>query len=383
MRRVLFFHYEFPCGGAERTTIDIANNLFPFGYEFFVLTCKKKEDVSNVRIIEMTDIDWDSLSSANFFIDTINSYSINIFVLPIHILAHLDYIMAQTHCKLVFALHSVPFWEVIVKMSEKWRKYAQQSFFKKMGFYFLERRRSNAYNKQMLEKYHKVYRQVDAYTLLCEDYKLELLSRMKLSVSDNKFYVIPNSEHTVEKVNLNKKKQIIFVGRLSYVDKRVDRLIDIWKMIYQQVPDWELILIGEGEEEEVLRISASKKKLQRIRFVGYHENVSSYYQEASVLCLTSTFEGWGLCLTEAQANGVVPIAFDCCAGVHQILAPSGVNGFLIPPFKKHIFAKTLLSLLNSPEELAEMRRNVLLKVKEYSPQVVRNKWMNLFESLSK
>lgn len=385
MKRILFFHNEFPCGGAERATIDIANYLSSFGYEFFVLACKKKAEVPNVRVIEMTISDWNSLSGAELFINAINFYSIDIFVLPIHLFKHLDYIMEQTCCKLVFALHSIPLWEVKTKMAAK-QKRARYSFLKKIELYLFSYPKANwfgVYNRQFLKQYENIYSLSDAYVVLCEDYKLELFRRMKLPNIGDKFYVIPNSEQVVEDVNLNKKKQILFVGRLSYADKRVDRLIDIWKMIYKKVPDWELIIVGEGEEESALRMRVSKKNIQRVRFTGYDENVSTYYQDASVLCLTSTFEGWGLCLTEAQANGVVPIAFDSCAGVHQILAPSGVNGFLIPPFKKQLFAETLLNLLNSPDKLVEMRNNVLLKVRDYSPQVVREKWMDLFESLLK
>lgn len=46
MKRILFFHEVFPCGGAERVTIDIANYLSGYGYESFVALCRKKYDVA-------------------------------------------------------------------------------------------------------------------------------------------------------------------------------------------------------------------------------------------------------------------------------------------------------------------------------------------------
>ena len=108
---------------------------------------------------------------------------------------------------------------------------------------------------------------------------------------------------------------------------------------------------------------------------------SDLYDDASILCLTSTFEGWPLCLTEAQANGVVPIAFDCSAGVHHILAPSGTNGFLIPCFDIQKYADTLLHLMNDESLLAEMQQQVLTKSKEYASEIVGEKWKNLFDKL--
>jgi len=382
MKRILFFHDVFPCGGTERVTIDIANNLSPLGYEFFLLTCKKREDIDNIRVIELSDPDRNSQSNAEVFIDVINTYSIDVFVLPIHVLKHIDFIIEQTHCKLVFALHSIPLWEAIGKIPTKQRR-ARHSLSKRIELYLFSypRKWLGIYDRRVLKLHDKIYRKADAYVVLCEEYKNVLLRRLKLPVLNNKFRVIPNSEQAVEPVSCNKKKKVLFVGRLSYADKRVDRLIDIWGMIYQQVPDWELVVVGDGEEENALHLRVMEKKIGHIRFEGFQEDVSRYYREASVLCLTSTFEGWPLCLTEAQINGVVPVAFDCCAGIHQILAPSGVNGILVPPFNKQRFAKTLLKLLKSPEQLAAMKRNVLLKAEEYSPQIIGQKWMKLFESL--
>lgn len=93
------------------------------------------------------------------------------------------------------------------------------------------------------------------------------------------------------------------------------------------------------------------------------------------------FEGWGLCLTEAQANGVVPVAYDCGVGVREIISPSGVNGFLVSPFNQSKYARTLLKLLKNPDMLKQMRQNVVVKAQEYSPQIVGKKWKELFESL--
>ena len=40
---------------------------------------------------------------------------------------------------------------------------------------------------------------------------------------------------------------------MTYENKRVDRLLDIWGMIFERVPDWELILGGGGHEKENLQ----------------------------------------------------------------------------------------------------------------------------------
>ena len=100
-----------------------------------------------------------------------------------------------------------------------------------------------------------------------------------------------------------------------------------------------------------------------------------------MLCLTSNYEGWPLCLTEAQANGVVPVAFDCVAGIHEIISPSGENGILVPPFSLKEYARLLIDLLNDADKLQKMKGNVIRKSMDYAPEVIGEKWLRLFESL--
>lgn len=385
-KKILFFHIEFPAGGAERVTLDIANYISAYDYEVYVLANKARElYFSNIKIIETPErFDADSLINAEFIVKTINDLSIDIFVLPVIILSHMEYIKSKTHCKLVFSLHSVPFWEVLSALYDK-KKRARHSLVRKIIWLLLTCPKAlwiKKYDKPVIAKHRKMYELVDAYTVLCEGYKQIVLNKIISPWEGDRIHVIPNSERIPTDIDLSqKKKQILFVGRMSYEDKRVDRLVDIWAMIYKEVPDWELILVGDGPEREILQNKVQKMQLQHIRFIGYSHSVHDYYQEASILCLTSTFEGWPLCLTEAQAHGVVPVAFDCTAGVHEVLSPSGVNGFLIPPFKKKLYAHILLRLLNNPSKIEEMRQNVILKSKQYSPEIIGGKWLTLFDSL--
>lgn len=385
-KRVLFLHNQFPSGGAERVTIDIADYISAYEYTSYVLAKDVCENqFSNIIIIELPDKkNLNSKVNANAIIDYLNKLGIDIFVLPVQTLSHLDYIKNSTNCKIIFALHSVPFWEITYRLYSK-KKQCRHSLIKRMKWLFVIYPKIvwlKRYHKRTLNIYEKIYQEVDAYTVLCEGYKNTLIKRMKLSFEKNKIQVIPNSEQGVEIVNFDKKKQVLFVGRMAYEEKRVDRLIDIWEMIYKKIPDWELILVGDGPDKVFFQQRAEKKRLQRITFVGHSDCVADYYQDASVLCLTSNFEGWPLCLTEAQANGVIPVAFDCVAGICEIISPSGENGILVASFKLKEFARQLLSLLNNPGQLQKMRRQVICKSKEYSPETVGRKWFDLFNSLN-
>ncbi|MDY5434590.1 glycosyltransferase [Bacteroides pyogenes] len=383
-KRILFYHIDFPCGGAERVTRDIAQWVRNFDYEVYIAACHKKGEAENVSLIELPHEDYHSKENADAIVDLIRTLSIDIFVLPGIQCRQFAYIRsACTSCKFVYILHNVPFWEVIGNSEHK-KHAAKGSFWKTLEWHLLTNPKATwlkVYEKRLMKEYKKTYDLVDAYVVLCEGYKSELEKKLRLS-DLNKITVIHNAEYEVENISMDKKKQLLFVGRMTYEHKRVDRLLDIWKMIYKKVPGWELILVGSGSEERALRQRAEKMKLERVTFTGWSLNPSVFYKHASVSCLTSTFEGWPLCLTEAQANGVVPIAFDCCAGIREILSPSGENGILIPPFRKRIYADELCKLLLDPEKLACMRENVIRKSQEYSVEEVGRKWLQLFDRLT-
>lgn len=381
-RRILFFHYEFPSGGGERVTKDIASYLQSFKFETYVVTCNKKADVpSDITILELPSHHLNSNKNADAIIQLIYSLSIDVFIVPGFLLSNLGYIRERTSCKFVYVLHNLPFWEAIAKLER--RKRPQKSLLKTLEWIFLGYPKAvwfKRYKKDCIRDYEKVYNIVDAYVVLCEGYKEELIQTLKLP-EKHKIHVISNSEERVESVNLNRKKQVLFVGNMIYENKRVDRLLDIWEMIYKKLPDWELVLVGGGKEKDFLQQRATRRHLERVIFAGGTQNVQAYYQNASVLCLTSTFEGWPLCLTEAQANGVVPIAFNCCAGIQEILSPSGTNGILVPPFDKVKFASELYDLLTSPNKIEQMRDNVFLKSQNYAMDIIGPQWSTLLESL--
>ncbi len=382
-RKILFFHEEFPSGGGERVTRDIAKSISMSGYEIYVATCKKGIDATpEVEVLELSSKNFKSKENADLIIDIIHSLSIDIFVLPGFLWEWLGYVKERVKCKFVYILHNMPMWEITAKMER--RKRIQGSVLKMLEWYFIaypQFKWFKTYEKKFIRKYKEVYMLVDAYVVLCNEYKDEMKHLLSISEKDDKFYVIQNAENVVSEFNFHKKKQVIFVGNLIYENKRVDRLLDVWNLVYKKVPDWKLIIVGGGRELGKLQAKARQLNIHNLTFAGGSADVKSYYYDASVSCLTSTFEGWPLCLTEAQANGVIPIAFDCCAGVREILSPNGKNGILIPPFNIEMFAEELYKLLISPRQQEYMRQNVISKAKDYSLEIVGEKWFNLFEAL--
>ena len=388
MKKIAFIHSDFPTGGADRVTMDIANYLLlrP-DYEFFVFTLRFypqkmlpviDDSRFHIHVLpsgenDLTNADCDRI------VEQVKSCDINVVVLIGH---HVDIALRlrELGCATIFANHGIPFWEVRHKRMTKSRHKSLLKQLEYNTFFFIKYHLLHTYDKRFDRIYSHDIAVNDAYTVLCEPYRTEIASR--LGVDAGKIHVIPNMEEPVGDVNFNKQNTFLYVGRLSYGDKRVDRLIDAWGLIHHKLPQWNLVIVGDGEEGDNLRHRAAN--LPRVTFAGYQIDVSAFYRDASAVCLVSEHEGWPLCLTEARSHGVIPIAMECSAGVRTIVEPSGVNGFLCPKGDVEAFARQMLDFaMMDAGAVMKMRHNVVKKSLEYSPERIGELWRQLFENLIK
>lgn len=224
----------------------------------------------------------------------------------------------------------------------------------------------------------RAYENSDVYLCLCQAYKEEIQKELNLP-SENRLRVIRNYQPVVENPCLEKEKRILYCGRLSRYDKRVDRVLRIWAKVQDQLPEYSLDIVGSGREGANLKRLARRLELKRVTFWGKRFDMDTFYNKASILCMTSQTEGWGLVLTEAQANGVIPIAFNCSAGVEEIL--DGGAGVLVPLADEDIFARELLALCRT-EDLRPLRERCIEKAKVFSEEENTQAWIRLFRSLS-
>ena len=167
------------------------------------------------------------------------------------------------------------------------------------------------------------------------------------------------------------------MGRIEWRQKRVGRLIDIWSRIYKDFPDWELIIVGDGPIRQELEQKASR--MERVVFTGW-QDPEPYYRDASIICLTSDFEGWGMILTEAMTFGTVPVVFNSYAAVTDII-DDGKTGLLVPPFSRKAFARKLGALMKDERLRIEMAGNCIQSVKRFDIQNVADEWEKTFDRL--
>ncbi|WP_171532110.1 glycosyltransferase family 4 protein [Acinetobacter defluvii] len=127
-----------------------------------------------------------------------------------------------------------------------------------------------------------------------------------------------------------KHKTVLAVGRLTY-QKGFDLLLQSWAHVSKLKSDWVLKIVGGGEDEEKLKAQANELGIaEKVVFIPPTKNVIEHFQTASIFCLSSRFEGFGMVLLEAKAFGLPVVSFDCDCGPSDLIRHD-INGFLVKP----------------------------------------------------
>ncbi len=386
MIRVAFIHNYFPAGGAERITVDIARYLKGLGgYEVFVYASRPDgsaltDEVRNVLNLRRIPSQAVPSKRASEVERLVVADRIDVLVQPVKALPGIEGIRQRTGCKVVLACHGEPFWQ---RHAITYRR--QKGLVRRIAWYLYNKRRYSDGSLAMRmarERSYKEYLGCDAYTVLCRPYKIETASGFGIDPDMSHIHVIENPETPVADVCYDKENMILFCGRFENWSKRIDRLLRIWSKVQDRLPGWRLVLVGDGPAGKMLRGMASDLNLERISFEGMKRNVADYYRKASIVCLTSETEGWPLALSEAQAHGCIGMAFGSTFGISEILAPDERCGFVVPPFDEDLYAETLVQVASLPEEEKLLiRKKSVQKRLNYAPEIIAEKWRNLFDSL--
>lgn len=126
-------------------------------------------------------------------------------------------------------------------------------------------------------------------------------------------------------ISQNKEKlDLLYIGRLSNKDKRLDILFNALKLLDKP---WNLKIIGSGEDEEYLKLLAIDLDIyDQIEWSGWLDEPWEYVSLATALILTSDEDGFGLVLVEALGRGIPVISSDC-DGPKDIVK-EGENGWI-------------------------------------------------------
>ena len=239
----------------------------------------------------------------------------------------------------------------------------------------------------------RYYRLIDA-TLAYATKALEIQS--SYGVKKEMIFVTNNSPDTDSLFEAKKKLKsssqensnyypfrLIHIGRLVKW-KKVDLIIEILPRLIKKFPKTELIIIGNGPEENLLKAKVKDNELERhVKFLGgiYNYNELGKYLLSSGLYVLAGMGG--LSINEAMAFGK-PIICSICDGTEKDLVKDGINGLYFKDGDSTSLYECIDQLFSDTRQLEKMGKNSELIIQdEININTVSEKFINAFKIIQK
>lgn len=385
---ILFVIKKFPhFGGIAMVTQMLAKRFIEDGHHVVVATLMRNPDWSSeeqipdgVIIKELETPTW-NLSNVSRIRSIIDEYDIDVIINQWALRPEVAYICNKARkgkkCKLICELHGAPdTTKMIIEQKEKLDK-SRNVVSKIINYVKLK-----AIHTITKWSIRYVYKICDYYVLLSKGFMPLLIDYAHISQSE-KLCAIGNAIGiSSEGFNYSfdkKKKQILYVGRMDPYNKRVNRIVEAWEQLYKDYPDWALELVGEGPQLEYLKNYVSSNSIERVNFHGFQKDPPrNFYEEASILMLTSDLEGFGLVIVEGMQFGVVPVIYGSYVAVYDII-DNNKDGYITPmPYSREYTINCLKALMDDDEKRDKMAQAAIEKSSQYTMDAMTTQWYNLF-----
>jgi len=113
---------------------------------------------------------------------------------------------------------------------------------------------------------------------------------------------------------------------------------------------------------------------------GVQKDMDAVYRDASVLALSSRYEGLPMVILEAQAHGVPVVSFACQCGPKDAIE-DGVNGRLVPEGDVNALARVLDETIHDPAAIRRMGAAAYETARRWEPETIMQQWDALFKGL--
>ena len=188
--------------------------------------------------------------------------------------------------------------------------------------------------------------------------------------------VIPNGIDAPTSYDLTGGNYVAYIGRLSY-EKGYDLLIEVAR----RNPSIPFRFAGAKREQSDMEIPGN------VEFMGYlqKEELSDFICHSRFVVMPSRcYEGFPMAILEAACYGK-PTIGPAHGGFTEIIGRGEqAIGDLFEPNNFDDLEQKVVSLWNRPAEIARLGEKAFEKLKrEYSSEVIYQKWDNLFQKLIK
>ena len=198
--------------------------------------------------------------------------------------------------------------------------------------------------------------------------KKKIFDREKIFVLSDP--IIDMREFSIKKKEGNnfispiKSKYLISIGRLTK-QKNFELLINFFYKLSFKYSKFELVIIGEGEDELKLKNLSKKLNIEKkVHFLGYQKNIFKYLKNAECFILTSLWEDPGFVIVEAALSNIPIISSNCPNGPEEIIEK---NGYLFQNNNLESLLKKFDEFLGTNQDSIYKNKLILKKrIKKFS-----------------
>jgi glycosyltransferase involved in cell wall biosynthesis len=183
-----------------------------------------------------------------------------------------------------------------------------------------------------------------------------------------------NQENDKPLIAKENKLKVLYCGRLAK-GKNVDIIIEAC-INFKELID--LHIVGDGEErEELMR---KYDKYENIYFHGFvnYEELHKYYKIADIYINISSYEAFPLSVLDALYYGVPMILSKIPA--HLDISRNGEYALLVDINIEDV-KNALRKMIDDPLLRYNLSKKSALRVKDFSPEIAKKKFLELFNSL--
>jgi glycosyltransferase involved in cell wall biosynthesis len=187
-------------------------------------------------------------------------------------------------------------------------------------------------------------------------------------------YFDPNFKNDL---NLLEDMKTIFTVCHHGYKKRLDRLLDAYKIVLEHYPEWKLIIGGNGTETNSLKIKTKELNLQNsVDFVGFlaKEQVKNYMKKASMFVLPSDVETFGVVVIEALAMGL-PVVATASGGPEDIITKE--TGIIVERDTQSLAKGIIEIITNYSTYNKEHLRSYIIN--NFSGETVADKYLKIYK----
>lgn len=214
--------------------------------------------------------------------------------------------------------------------------------------------------KQPLKNWFYYLRQRLAHALIIyskNEKKYIKASHRKLFIANNtlNFYDFPvikqSKEELKKKYNFEKKKIILFVGRINVCNRKMEDLIELAKNLGN---DYLILIIGPGIKDEVVIKIKEAKNIHYYGAIYEPLKIAEIYSLSDIFCMPGSI---GLAINHAFFYGLPVVVEDVEHNPEIIYLKEGQNGFLYKKGDIEDLRDKIQYLLENPEQYKQFSEN--------------------------